>query len=220
MGRWISRDPIGEAGGVNLYEAEGNNAINAVDSIGLLEWEYLASSGCNVTRGGARDGFDDYGYKNYNPTWTEGSGFAFSHRCKTKDYFFSMCNTPTHLKIRVKNDSCCKGNLHKVECSYTYKGGVSVGIIMGYTTGADLHVSFIAGSPSQPTASTAVSLGVATKTIEERGKTVSSSSVNLPPGEFIEIFGISASLSGYGASGSVEIYENIVVQCSGGCASP
>ncbi|MFO1492131.1 MAG: RHS repeat-associated core domain-containing protein [Kiritimatiellia bacterium] len=35
LGRWLSRDPIGEAGGLNLYGMVGNNPVNAVDPLGL-----------------------------------------------------------------------------------------------------------------------------------------------------------------------------------------
>ena len=35
MGRWINRDPLSEGGGVNLYAAMGNNAVNSVDEYGL-----------------------------------------------------------------------------------------------------------------------------------------------------------------------------------------
>jgi RHS repeat-associated protein len=34
-GRWIGRDPIGEAGGANLYGMVGNNPVNSVDPMGL-----------------------------------------------------------------------------------------------------------------------------------------------------------------------------------------
>ena len=34
-GRWISRDPIGEAGGINLYGLLSNNSINQLDLLGL-----------------------------------------------------------------------------------------------------------------------------------------------------------------------------------------
>ncbi len=34
-GRWLSRDPIAEAGGINLYAYIGNNSMNAIDPTGL-----------------------------------------------------------------------------------------------------------------------------------------------------------------------------------------
>jgi RHS repeat-associated protein len=38
MGRayWLSRDPIGERGGINLYGMVGNDAVNRVDHLGLI----------------------------------------------------------------------------------------------------------------------------------------------------------------------------------------
>jgi uncharacterized protein RhaS with RHS repeats len=38
-GRWISRDPIEEKGGINLYGFLGNNSINHVDSLGKATWK-------------------------------------------------------------------------------------------------------------------------------------------------------------------------------------
>ena len=35
IGRWLTRDPIGEEGGVNLYGFVGNSPMNAVDPLGL-----------------------------------------------------------------------------------------------------------------------------------------------------------------------------------------
>ena len=37
LGRWINRDPIGEAGGVNLYQTVGNNPVNLLDPHGLRD---------------------------------------------------------------------------------------------------------------------------------------------------------------------------------------
>jgi RHS repeat-associated protein len=34
-GRWLNRDPIGEAGGINLYGMVGNDAVGRVDVLGL-----------------------------------------------------------------------------------------------------------------------------------------------------------------------------------------
>ncbi|HBJ87129.1 MAG TPA: hypothetical protein DDZ88_25370, partial [Verrucomicrobiales bacterium] len=36
LGRWMSRDPIGEEGGINLYAYAGNNPVNLVDYLGLF----------------------------------------------------------------------------------------------------------------------------------------------------------------------------------------
>ncbi|MBU4448453.1 MAG: hypothetical protein KKD99_07695, partial [Proteobacteria bacterium] len=35
MARWLTRDPIGEYGGINLYEFIGNNPVNFADPLGL-----------------------------------------------------------------------------------------------------------------------------------------------------------------------------------------
>jgi RHS repeat-associated protein len=44
-GRWPSRDPIGEKGGVNLYGMVGNEAVNFIDAFGLFEWEEVGQFG-------------------------------------------------------------------------------------------------------------------------------------------------------------------------------
>jgi RHS repeat-associated protein len=43
LGRWLSIDPIGEFGGLNLYAYVANNPINAVDFFGLSECSDLAN---------------------------------------------------------------------------------------------------------------------------------------------------------------------------------
>jgi hypothetical protein len=44
VGRWASRDPMGEDGGLNLYAAVDNNFVNCVDGLGLKHIEIWASA--------------------------------------------------------------------------------------------------------------------------------------------------------------------------------
>ena len=41
-GRWLSRDPIGEKGGLNLYGFVGNDGLNSVDLLGNIKLEFNA----------------------------------------------------------------------------------------------------------------------------------------------------------------------------------
>ncbi|MFN0138232.1 MAG: RHS repeat-associated core domain-containing protein [Phycisphaerae bacterium] len=55
LGRWLSRDPIGEAGGVNLYGFVSNAAVNFFDALGLEgeDWNGLllnGVAGCSTDR--------------------------------------------------------------------------------------------------------------------------------------------------------------------------
>ncbi|QYY36714.1 RHS repeat-associated core domain-containing protein [Ruficoccus sp. ZRK36] len=44
MGRWLSRDPIEEEGGMNLYVFVGNNGVNGWDQLGMLTDEAVAAA--------------------------------------------------------------------------------------------------------------------------------------------------------------------------------
>src|SRR5206468_2180104 len=37
-GRWLSRDPLAEKGGLNLYLFAGNDPLDLVDPLGLADW--------------------------------------------------------------------------------------------------------------------------------------------------------------------------------------
>ena len=50
IGRWLTRDPLGEAGGLNLYAFTGNNPVNWVDPWGL---QAVSVGGDWIARGAA-----------------------------------------------------------------------------------------------------------------------------------------------------------------------
>jgi hypothetical protein len=50
QGRWVSRDPIGEAGGINLFAFVKNAGTNSVDPLGLKEEIYHGKYNCECDR--------------------------------------------------------------------------------------------------------------------------------------------------------------------------
>jgi len=69
IGRWLSKDPIGLEGGLNLYVFCGNNPVNYRDPLGL--WTITLGGGGNIQAVAALGG--DVGYSiGYSPT----SGFS------------------------------------------------------------------------------------------------------------------------------------------------
>ena len=53
VGRFISKDPIGFAGGVNLYNYVGGNPVNWIDPQGLVNWSSVLTGGAVIVAGGA-----------------------------------------------------------------------------------------------------------------------------------------------------------------------
>ena len=91
MGRWLSRDPIEEDGGINLYGYVGNNPTNAADPLGLIGWGFVgnASAGAGAGYGASATASAGAGvFLGPNPTGAIGSlggyataaaGYGFLH---------------------------------------------------------------------------------------------------------------------------------------------
>jgi len=60
LGRWLSRDPIGEVGGSNLYGMVGNDALNMLDKDGLGVPVVIGGAAAAVVAAAAACGLWDY----------------------------------------------------------------------------------------------------------------------------------------------------------------
>ena len=79
LGRWASRDPIGEKGGVNLFEFVGNNPTKFVDRFGLDFGAMFPGSTAGVCPDGSF-------HCNYEPLPPEGGGeLNFDYPCSNDE---------------------------------------------------------------------------------------------------------------------------------------
>lgn len=56
IGRWASRDPIAENGGLNLYGFVGNNGVDNIDSLGMIRYGPTRMLGADQIEGGGGGG--------------------------------------------------------------------------------------------------------------------------------------------------------------------
>lgn len=76
-GRWLNRDPIQEAGGINLYGYVGNNPVNDLDPMGLVNLNLIGNNRMSTMKQNREGWFLD----SYNPGGVYsvgGHGDAFS----------------------------------------------------------------------------------------------------------------------------------------------
>jgi len=57
LGRWLTRDPIEEEGGINLYCMVDNDPINHIDSYGMSPWSVILKKAAKV---GIKKGIKEY----------------------------------------------------------------------------------------------------------------------------------------------------------------
>jgi len=115
LGRWMTRDPIGERGGINLFEFVGNNPTNLIDPFGLVDVNTFPSR--NGEERAYRSWFDSY-----NPP---GVFSVAGHGDPNAIYDENMKPIPTEdLICRMKEKGYKGGPVLLASCA-TGKGGNS-----------------------------------------------------------------------------------------------
>jgi RHS repeat-associated protein len=86
LGRWLSRDPIEERGGLNLYGYVENNPINATDPLGLIK---IYGNWCGPDWTGGRSGV----YTPHPSGYYRAPINSLDSACETHDICYSECRT-------------------------------------------------------------------------------------------------------------------------------
>jgi hypothetical protein len=123
-GRWLSRDPIEEEAGPDLYAFVDNRSVGGWDILGRIEFQGNSCQGCNgpaVTQVTANtcpgDAQGTYGAIN-------GNGAGFHTSCNQPSGL--MCDTETHAKLRFRiGKVCCKSQIWQIRCNFDYDGTVT-----------------------------------------------------------------------------------------------
>jgi RHS repeat-associated protein len=76
LGKWINRDPIQEAGGLNLYGAFANSPVNFGDEYGELVTPETIWDGANVVVGAASFGYN-FSHGNYGAAVVDAAGLGY-----------------------------------------------------------------------------------------------------------------------------------------------
>lgn len=139
-GRWLSRDPIGEKGGLNLYGFVGNDPIGHFDKKGLFKWQEIGTRvlySCNC------------GWLDFNHVQ---SGGLYQRIDKAlSDYEANRSNN--EFKLSQGNGSGIDSSLWSVTYRLTYSGSLAgksrleleCGIFMHFQKSFEGHQGTIMG---------------------------------------------------------------------------
>ena len=115
LGRWISRDPINESGGTNLFDYAFNNSVGLFDPLGLQGVITYASSAEISAMTGVPEGF-------FGPPGPWASGLSGGKGCRSLvDYYVNLPKdgfpaTAPNSTCWYGNAATNKNNINNVDC--------------------------------------------------------------------------------------------------------
>ncbi len=139
-GRWASRDPLGQYGGINLYEYVENDAINSLDIAGLIK---IYGNWCGPDwTGGHREQYTPHAPGYYTDPIDE-----LDAACKEHDMCYYTCRQK-HPCSCGERSNCFKGcdsrlsaAAHKFGDFYGAKAAAELGMLyLGYAIGMTIDL--------------------------------------------------------------------------------
>jgi RHS repeat-associated protein len=129
-GRWLSRDPIGEAGGLDVYGFVGNAPPNAVDSLGLALYAFDGTANVPDDETNVFLTYDS-GWNNPNKHYERGIGNEEEH-----GFLAATLRQATGLGLSAK-----RSKMLREMVSFLEAGDTDVDII-GFSRGAVTAIAF------------------------------------------------------------------------------
>lgn len=113
VGRWTTRDPIEEKGGINLYAFCENDPVNSFDLLGLSKYW---------------DGYLRYGTYGPQEVWEKvGGGLYWLHLTNEGDAYWNSCALRVSRSIVQAGDEIAAGDGRNKNNDYTATGDASRG---------------------------------------------------------------------------------------------
>jgi RHS repeat-associated protein len=132
LGRWISRDPLGERGGVNLYDYVRNNPTRWIDPLGEDIWVGSRGLHQNINVGDPNGNYSSYSfgidtdnysnfsalnpfnesgevYSDYPPNAIDDSMYLNTtpqEDAEANSILSAMANSGEHIPYRLSNSTC------------------------------------------------------------------------------------------------------------------
>ena len=105
MGRWLSRDPIAEAGGINIYDYVLNDPINGIDRLGLD----IEFSGTRREQEYIKNAIQELAAASFNNSRQNG-GSGDNNTTSVNDLITALYNSKTKFYIGIVHNKGPDGN--------------------------------------------------------------------------------------------------------------
>ena len=152
--RWITRDPVEESGGMNLYTLCANSSINSFDVLGLWTYNFLGSKWSASEIGSIVKGFETLKYRmpKYLSSWRDWASAAskLPDKCTYKKAVQQELNVLYQILTMMQSGLTSNRELKIIKTDYGDDAEASVGMPFGKLFGNTFNgkIKFNSGGAS------------------------------------------------------------------------